>query len=61
MKKPNVVPPLFKVIKLDPSVSLLMLSTPPGNPGGMMAPPSGPRKRHEPLKGIDWGREFGGE
>jgi len=31
--------PAARIIKIDPTVSLLMMSTPPGNPGGPFSPP----------------------
>ncbi len=56
-KKPRYILPTITRIEIDTSVSLLMTSTPPGNPGVPVGPPV-KRERHKPFHHEGWNSPF---
>lgn len=56
-KKETFEFPRARKIEIDTSVSLLMTSNPPGNPGVPMGPPV-KRERHVPFKHDGWESPF---
>lgn len=57
MNKKDFELPTISKIDIDTSVSLLMTSTPPGNPGGSGAPPV-KREKHVPFQKDNWDNPF---